>query len=65
MADKRIIEVTPELQTLLNGYYVLLDSQTSGTAKYNLYTLAQQIQNDHLTCTDDGDGNITLTLGST
>ena len=65
MADKRIIEVTPELTTLLDGYYVLLDSQTGGTAKYNLYTLQQQIDSGQLTCTDDGDGNITLTLGTT
>ena len=65
MADKRIIEVTPELQTLLDGYYALLDSQTGGTAKYNLYALQQQIDSGQLTCTDDGDGNVTLTLGST
>ena len=62
MADKRIIEVTPELTTLLDGYFALLDSQTGGTAKYNLYTLEQKINNAQLSCTDDGDGNITLTL---
>ena len=65
MADKRIIEVTPELTTLLDGYFALLDSQTGGTAKYNLYTLEQKINNAQLSCTDDGDGNITLTLGTT
>lgn len=65
MADKRIIEVTPELTNLLDGYFALLDSQTGGTAKYNLYTLQQQIDSGQLTCADDGDGNITLTLGST
>ena len=65
MADKRIIEVTPELTNLLDGYFALLDSQTGGTAKYNLYTLEQKINNAQLSCTDDGDGNITLTLGAT
>ena len=65
MADKRIIEVTPELTNLLDGYFALLDSQTSGTAKYNLYKLEQKINNAQLSCTDDGDGNITLTLGTT
>lgn len=65
MADKRIIEVTPELTTLLDGYFALLDSQTGGTAKYNLYALQQQIDSAQLTCTDDGDGNITITLGTT
>ena len=61
MSDKRVIELVNERLTLTDGDMVLLDS-SAGTFKYNLYNINQLIANAALTFTDDGDGNITVSI---
>jgi hypothetical protein len=62
--DIRIIDSTPEAQTLTSGNYVLLDS-ANGTSKYELYKIMQAIEGGAIHFADENDdGNITITIGT-
>lgn len=57
MATKRITDLTAT-STVDDTDYVVLDSETNGTQKILVTSLTPTV-----TVSDDGDGNVTVTIG--
>lgn len=59
MATKRITDLT-EAASVDDTDYVVIDSTTNGTQKLPVSSITPTV-----TVTDDGNGNITVTIGGT
>ena len=60
MAGKRIKDLTPETTVLSEDDYVMLDSPTNGTSKFDL----KRLQDNKITLSYDSETHtVTLTMG--